>query len=141
MANTVNVTVLENGPRNALVHVYLRSDGSTGELVNVTLIDPFALVTSGTPGALGMEKNARLLLGRIEYNYAGFDSVLSFGSGTVPPNYKWVLTQGANCPVDFTRFTNLFDNSGLDGTECLNITTTGFNNTACQGSMLIQVIK
>lgn len=141
MANTVNITVLENGPRNALVHVYLRSDGQTGDLVNVTLIDPFALPASGTPGALGMDRGSRLRLGRVEYNYSGFDAVLSFASGTIPPNYKWVMTEGANCPVDFKYWTNLFDNSGLDGTEKLQISTTGFTNSNDQGSMLIQVIK
>ena len=141
MANTVNITVIENGERNALVHVYLRSDGQTGELSSVTLIDPYALPASGTPGALGMTRGARLRLGRIEYNYSGFDAVLSFGSGTIPPNYKWVMTEGANCPVDFSRWSWVFDNSGLDGNEKVQISTTGFTNSNDQGSMLIQVIK
>lgn len=142
MANVVNIQLLENGPRNAMIAVYMRSDGATGDLASYPLLVPAAAVAANPyAGGLGMDKNARLRLGRVEYNFSGFDAVLSFGSGTIPPNYKWVLTEGANCPVDFTCWTNLFDNSGMDGTEILAISTTGFTNSNDQGSILIQVIK
>ena len=133
MANTVNIKLIENGERNVNVLVYLRSDGVTGELVNQTLIDPVV--------DLGMLINQRLRLARIEYNFSGFDAVLSFGSGTVDPNFKWVMTEGANAPVDFLDWGLLYDNSGLDGSEKLNISTTGFTNSGDQGSMLIRCIK
>lgn len=133
MANTVTVKLIENGERNVLVAVYLRSDGGTGELVNQTLIDPVV--------DLGMLPGARLRLARIEYNFSGFDAVLSFGSGTVTPNFKWVMTEGANAPVDFLPWGLLYDDSGLDGNEKLQISTTGFTNSADQGSILIRCIK
>tara|TARA_R110000868_G_scaffold304180_1_gene564699 strand:- start:171 stop:575 length:405 start_codon:yes stop_codon:yes gene_type:complete len=134
MANTVTVKVLESGQRNALIHVYLKSDGATGELVNQVLLDPIA--------DLGMAAKSRFRLGRIEYNYAGFDAVLGFGSGTVPQeNFKWVLTEGTNYGVDFKYWTFIMDNSGVDGNGKLLLSTSRFTNSACQGSMLIQVIK
>ncbi len=141
MANTVNVTVLENGPRHVFVHVYLRADGATGDMSGQTLVDPYAQLNVGTPGALGMAKDQRLRLGRIEYNFSGFDAVISFGSGDVTPNYKWVLTEGANCPVDFRPWTFIMDNSGLNGNEKVLISTTGFTSTTDQGSLLIELIK
>lgn len=133
MANTVAVKVLENGPRNAQVHVYLQSDGVTGDLVSQTLIDP--VVT------LGMPEGSRLSLNRIEYNFAGFSAVIEFGSGTVDPNFKWVLTAGANCPVNFSKWSHIKDDSGLDGNGKLQISTTGFTDVGDQGSILIWVIK
>lgn len=133
MANTVNVNIIENGDRNVLLHVYLKSDGVTGDLVNHVLVNPMV--------SLGMGRTDRLRLARIEYNYSGFDAVLSFGSGTSTPNYKWVCTEGANAPVDFMQWGLIFDNSGLDGTENLQISTTGFMNSNDQGSMMIRLVK
>ena len=131
--NTVKVKVIENGPRNALILVYLQSDGVEGELVSQTLVDPVA--------DLGMSPGARLRLGRVEYNLSGFDAVLSFGSGTVEPNFKWVITEGANAPVDFSDWCLLLDDSGIDGNEKLQISTVGFDNSADMGSILIRLIK
>ena len=133
MANTVAVKFIENGDKNVLVHVYLKSDGVTGELTDQTLVDPVV--------DLGMLPGARLRLSRIEYNFSGFDCVLSFGSGTVDPNFKWVMTEGANAPVDFERWGRIYDDSGLDGNEKLQISTTWFTNSGDQGSMLIRLVK
>lgn len=132
MANTVNIHLIENGEKNVLLHVYLKSDGASGELSNETLV---------TPAELGMLAGARFRLSRIEYNFSGFDAVLSFGSGGVTPNFKWVLTEGTNAPVDFERWGRIYDNSGMDGTAQLAITTTGFTNSADQGSLLIRLVK
>lgn len=132
MANTVNVNIIENGPKNILLLVYLLSDGVAGELANYPLI---------TLSQLNMLPRARLRLSRIEYNYSGFDAVISFDSGTIPNNYKWVLTEGANAPVDFDPWGRVFDNSGLDGNGNLEMSTVGFTSSTDQGSMLIRLVK
>lgn len=131
MANTVNVTIMEKGPRNLFLHVYLQSDGVSGDLNKYVLIDPVA--------DLGFNITARFELRRIDYNYSGFDSVIEFDSGGVTPTFKWVLTEGANAPVDFDFCGGVRDTSGLDGTGKLMLTTTGFNNSADSGSMIIKL--
>lgn len=133
MANTVAVKIVGNGPRNVLLHVYLASDGGTGDLTSTTLVDPVA--------DLGMPVGSRLSLARLEYNFSGFDAVIEFDTGAVTPNFKWVLTEGANHPVDFQYWSTLVDDSGLDGTGKLQISTTGFTNIGAQGSMLIRLVK
>ena len=130
MANTVTVTLLENGDRNVIVHVYLASDGGTGDLNNQVLINAKDLGVT------------RFRLARIDYNIGGFDAVIGFDSGTLPmENFKWVLTEGANHPIDFLDYNLVFDNSGTEGLGNLTISTTGFNSVADQGSILIKVVK
>lgn len=133
MANTVAVKLLLNGDRNAIVHVYLRSDGASGELTNQTLIDP--VVT------LGMPAGSRLRLCRVEYNFAGFDAVLQYESGGVDPVWKWVMTEGTNAPINMEQYGNLVDDSSVDGTGKLQITTTGFTASTDQGSMIFKLLK
>lgn len=132
MAGQVTVNVFENGPRNVHLHVFMQSDGVTGELLNYVLINPFNL---------GMPFGSRLRLARIEYNFSGFDARLEFNSGSIPQNFKWVMTEGANAPVDFLQWGLIFDNSGPDGSGALMINTVGFTNSNDQGSLLVRLIK
>jgi len=133
VANTVTVNVKENGPRNVQIHVFLQSDGVTGDLAGQVLLDPVV--------DLGMEPGQRLMLSRVDYNLAGFDAVLEFGSGGVTPNFKWVLVEGANNPQDFVKWGHIQDNSGMDGTGKLQLTTYGFTSTSDVGSMLVWLLK
>src|SRR3972149_10000682 len=130
--NTVNIKTLLNGPRMAIVSVYLKSDGASGELDSYTLIDP---------ALLGMKPKERLSLDYIAYNFAGFDACIEFASGLTEPTFKWVISEGTNHPIDFRPFGGLLDDSGMDGTGQLQITTTGFTSSVDQGSMIIQVRK
>lgn len=138
--NTVNINIIENGPKNVLLLVYMASDGVTGELFNYPLIT-LSQLGMLLPGSSTLPPRPRLRLSRIEYNYSGFDAVISFDSGTIPNNYKWVLTEGANAPVDFDAWGRVFDNSGLDGNGNLEISTVGFTSSTDQGSMLIRLVK
>lgn len=132
MANTVEVQILESGPRNAMLLVYLKSDGASGELVNETLI---------SRADLGVLATERLKLERVEYNFSGFDCVLEFASGGITPTRRWVLTEGTNYKVDFLKWGGLGDTSGMFGTGELQITTTGFTSSTDQGSILIKLKK
>jgi hypothetical protein len=133
MANTVEKKLLLNGDRFAILAVYLRSDGASGELANEVLIDPV--------DDLGLKLGARLRLNEVTHSFAGFDAVLQFASGGVDPNWKWVLTAATNQPFDFGAFGNLIDDSGMDGNGKLTISTTGFTAAGDQGSILLKVRK
>ena len=132
MANIVKRKIILGGSV-VIYAIYLKSDGATGELVNLTLIDPVV--------DLGLPAKSRLTLDELTYNFAGFDASINFASGLIEPTFKWVLSEGTNHPVDFRTYGGLIDDSGLDGTGRLQITTTGFTSTVDQGSMLIKVRK
>ena len=130
--NTLKIKTLLSGPRNLLLAIYMKSDGASGELVNEVLVDPVDY---------GLKAKSRLRLVRMEYSFAGFDAVLEYGSGGVDPNWKWVMSETANHPVDFQSYGNLIDDSGLDGTGLLTISTTGFTASTDQGSILLGLRK
>jgi hypothetical protein len=131
--NVVEVKQLLNGPSLVILAVYMKSDGATGELVNHTLLDPVV--------DLGLKSKHRLRLLQLLHNFAGFDAVISFDKGGVDPNWKWVLSEGTNHPVDFRPFGNIKDDSGLDGNGKLQISTTGFTSSTDQGSLLMVLKK
>lgn len=132
MSNTVNVNIIENGQKNVLLHIYMKSDGASVDLASYPLV---------TLSQLGMRQGDRLRLSRIEYNFSGFDAVLDFNSGTIPNNFKWVMTEGANAPVDLDLWGRIFDNSGIGGNGSLEISTIGFTSSTDQGSILIRMVK
>lgn len=129
MANTVNVKITEGGfigSRNLIFNVFLQSDGVTGELNKYTIMDPVTV---------GLTPKARFSLYEINYNLAGFDVVVEFDSGSVTPTLKWVLSEGANAPVDFKKVGGIRDDSGIDGTGKLQLTTYGFTSSQDVGSI------
>ena len=131
MANLVKVKKLVSGSRNVLLSVFLKSDGVTGELNEEVILDPVE--------DLGLTTKARLTLQRIEYNIAGFDAIIEFDSGSVDDNFKWVMSEGANAPVDFRPWSGLVDDSGMDGNGKLKISTVGFTSSTDMGSILISL--
>lgn len=132
MANVVNRQILLNGPRHAIVAIYLQSDGATGELVDEPII---------TLEDLGLELPDKMRLQLVDYNFAGFDAVIGFSTGLTSQNWKWVLAEGSNHPMDFAPFGNIIDDGGLDRDGSLLLSTTGFTSSQDQGSLLIQVRK
>lgn len=132
MANVVEKQILLNGPRHVIVAVYLKSDGASGDLSNYPIL---------TLADCGLKKPDRLRLQYIAYNFVGFDAVMQFGSGLVNPTWKWVLSEGTNAPIDFEPFGNIIDDSGMDGTGTLQLSTSGFTSLQDQGSILLQVRK
>jgi len=128
MANTVTITKINEGPRNAVFHIYLASDGAEGELTDQVIIDPVA--------DLGLSTEERMVVDSICYSLSGFDARVEFDTGLVEDKMIWLLTPN-NSFIDFTKFGGLKDRSGLDGTAKLQITTTGFSDATDQGSIVI----
>jgi len=131
--NIVTVKTLLSGPRHIILAVYIRSDGATGDLEKETLVDPVA--------DLGLKPGSRLTLECLVHNFSGFDACIEFESGLTSNNFKWVLSEGTDSEIDFAPFGGLIDDSGLDGTGKLQITTTGLSASTDQGSLLIKARK
>lgn len=136
MSNTVTVTKLVEGPRSAYFHVYLRGDGSSGDLVDQVLIDP---ATDFDPAQA--KPGMRMSLRAIWYGTAGFDCLLKFQAG-VGGYPVWVLPAGTSSEhICLNKFGGIQDRSGIDATGRLLLSTTGLTTTADQGSLVIQVNK
>ena len=128
MPNTVTITKILEGRHNQF-HIYIASDGQSGELDDEVLIDPVA--------DLGFTSAKRMRLEHITYTLSGFSARIEFDKGLEDPMI-WVLEAGTNF-VDFRKFGGLKDRSDIDGTGKLKITTTGFSDSGDQGSLVIQV--
>lgn len=133
MANTVNIVKLMDGPRQAIFHVYIESDGSSGEITDLVLIDPTQLspTTKGVPS---------LTIEEIWHSFAGFNAKLEYDSLVDTP--VWVLTENNDHKTCLKEFGGLKDRSNLlDGTGKLLLTTVGFSSAGDMGSLVIQVRK
>ena len=131
MAHTVTITNILPGNHRSQYHVFLSSDGASGELVDQVLIDP---VTD-----LGTLASDKMVIERVTYNFAGFDARLEFDNGGVDDNMIWVLPAVGDNNLDFNSWGGLKDLPGLDGSGALQITTNGFGDAGDQGSILIMV--
>ena len=131
MANIVNITKILPGNYRSQFHIFIESDGASGELTDSVLIDPVA--------DLGLTSSARLSIEMVTYNFSGFDARIEFDTGLVADKIIWVLPEGSDNEIDFNPWGGLKDQSGVDGTGKIQITTNGFTAAGDQGSMLIIV--
>lgn len=134
MANRVDINVVHQGPRNAIFHVYLVSDGVSGDLVDEVIVDPATLnpALAAAP-ILTVEKLWYDLSGfsaRLEYDYLATDAGI------------WTMSEGQAAKMDFSSFSGINDTSGeLDGTGKIKLSTSGFTDTGDAGSIIIHVKK
>jgi hypothetical protein len=134
MANVVEVTKIQDGPRNAIFHIYLQSDGASGELSNVTLIDPAVDFDPALPAS------PILIIEKLWYDITGFDGILKF-EDLVNETPVWTLS-GHGHFLDFSPMGGLKDRSdNLDGTGKILLATTGFTTLGEQGTIILQVKK
>ena len=131
MAHTVTITKILPGNHRSQFHIFIKSDGSSGELSNQVLVDPVI--------DLGLKASARPAIELITYNFAGFDARVEFDSGLVDDTMIWVLPENGDNYIDFNPWGGLKDQSGPDGTGKIQLTTTGFGDAGDQGSILLMV--
>lgn len=131
MAHSVVITKILPGNHRSQFHVFFESDGVSGELTDYVLVDPVA--------DLGLKSTARLAIEKMTYNFAAFDARVEFDSGLVADKMIWVLPASGDNHVCFDAWGGLKDQSGLDGTGKIQITTKGFGTAGAQGSLLLMV--
>lgn len=135
MANDINITKLIDGPRNAVFHITLFSDGQTGDLTNFTIIDPAFDFNPELPA------KPIMTIEELWYEFAGFTARLQFNYLT-KSTPVWTISGSASARVCFDDFGGIKDRSNpLDGNGKLTITTNGFNSTGCQGTIIVKVRK
>ena len=131
MTHTVTITKILPGNHRSQFHVALISDGMSGELTDYVLVDPVV--------DLGIPASSRPAIEMIAYNFAGFDARIEFDTGLVDDQLIWVLPENGDSPVDFNPWGGLKDQSSLDGTGKIQLTTNGFGDAGDQGSILLMV--
>ena len=135
MANTYALTKIQDGPRNVVYHVFIESDGVSGEIVKEVVIDPAADLDPA------FEAVPAFTIEKIVYSLVGFSAKLEFDylASETP---VWVLAGGQESEACFKNFGGLKDRSNvLDGTGKLLISTVGLTTAGDMGSILILVRK
>ena len=125
MPNTVTLQVLEEGVKNTTVNAFIQADGIAGDETFVLASPPAG-------------KRFRLL--KIDHNLNGFSAKIGFDSGLPDPNYVWAITGAANNPVSWKHTGGPKDDSGLDGTGDLILTTVGMDAATDFGSVTVRAI-
>ena len=129
MANTVNKRTVIDGPKIAIIHVYLASDGASGELTDQVIVD----VSTLTPAPTSVSVR------RVYGHCTGFTSTLEFDATTDVAFLN--LPSGEGFDVNFERFGGLKDNSGAGSTGDIVLTTSGFTAAGDAGWLVIKVEK
>ncbi len=133
MANTVAVTKILEGQKDAVFHVYLLCDGASGELSNQTLIDPLVdlspVLTAG----------ADLTVTELWWEIVGFQARLDFDA--TAKSHIWLLNEGSGNHVCFDSVGGIKDRSGAGATGKLIVNTAGFTAATDEGSIIIKVRK
>ena len=130
MANKVNTTIVNDGPVYLVMHVYIESDGASGDLLNEILLDPVDI---------GKPTSNRFVIERIDYNFSGFSGVIGFESELVDKTLIWTLSEG-NSLADFKLIGGLADRSDIDGSGKIQISTNGLS-AGDNGTMIIHIRK
>lgn len=133
MSHTVIPTVLINGPRTALVHYYIASDGVSNDLQSAVILEPADLFGEGADVAPVYTIN------QIWKEFSGFDALLSFDGGDQME--AWVLSQNSDNHIDFRCFGGLKDQSTTDATGKLLLSTNGLNMPNAKGTMIVELKK
>lgn len=116
--STAVVTLLNDGPRNVVCHVYIEGS-ALGDLTDEVLIDPAADLDPAMPSRPG------LTLQEVICDLIGFDALLEFDE-LASDRPLWTITGDQYVHADFRSFGGLKDRSSAnDGSGKLMLTTSG----------------
>lgn len=144
MSNHVTRTILNNGSKTLLLHVYLESNGSDGELDKYVLADPELYDSVFTNRII--QRNMKLTLTQVWYSFNWFDGLISFDQ--LNPVPCWLLPRDASNYADFRYFGGLAHrvvdpqtNQVNDRTGKLLLSTSGFAPLGSTGTMVLEIRK
>ena len=140
MTNRIIKTVLQDGSKSFLLHVYLESDGNEGELVNYVLIDP------AVDYAILGGKDIRPVLTQVWYGNSWFDTLLSFDDLIPAPSWNLPRDGGGYYDLRYfggikDRFIDPNDKTSSDRTGRILVSTTDFAPLGSVGTMVLELRK
>lgn len=133
MPHTVKIVKELDGERFLVLRVFIKSDGVSGDLVGIPIMDPTSTPNPPKPAKPFATIEA------IWFDLDGFNMRLDYDDVVDPP--AWTISQGAGNYVDFSGMGGIDDRSGLDGTGKLLLSTFGLDAAAKQGTLLIKIRK
>lgn len=143
MSNIVTRTVLSNGSKRTVLHVYLESDGVEGELNNVVLLDR-TIYDALTDSSI--QDDIKLRVTQVWWSFGWFDGLLSFDS--LVPFPSWLLTRDAGNYVDFRYFGGIPDklispntSVSTERTGKILLKTNGFAPLGSTGTIILDIQK
>ena len=141
MANKIIKTILQNGSKSLIMHIYLESDGNEGELVNYPIVDPDV----DYPEDKG-SRNPRPVVRQIWHSFSWFDGLISFDD--LVPAPSWNLARDGDNYTDFRFFGGLKERyeapdtkDGSDRTGKVLLTTTDFAPQGSMGTIVFEIWK
>jgi hypothetical protein len=146
MANTLNVDIISEGFKKAVVRFYFESDGTEGEWVNKPIFDPSNDFI--VPMQQGVNTDANPAVAKVPQisilkawcSASWFDITLSFNSMT--PSPELVIARDTDFDLDFTYFGGVKDRSGPVITDgILLISTKDFAPAGSNGFMVLELRK
>lgn len=105
MANTVLRRKIMDGPSHVTLHVFLASDGQSGELTNFVILNPALDLNPIMP------KQQDLIIKQVWYELGDFKVTFAFNS--LVPYPVWTLTPGVDSMHDWRFFGGLSDYSSM----------------------------
>ena len=136
MSHIITVTNMIDGPKKALFHVYLESDGVESELSNRVLLDSKTDFVNSDESSNNI---VRMSILQVWYSFSWFDGLLKFDD--IEPYPSWALTRDATGYHDLRYFGGLKDRGTVDGQGKLLLSTNGFSTPGSIGTMVIEVKK
>ncbi len=144
MANTVQRTILQNGSKSLLLHVYIESDGYEGELTNYVIADPELYDSVFTDKII--RPDMKLKISQIWYSFNWFDATISFDE--LNPVPCWVLPRDASNHIDFRHFGGMANklvdpqtSASTERTGKILLSTNDFAPEKSKGSIILEIRK
>lgn len=144
MANTVTRTILANGSKTLLLHVFIESDGYEGELTNYVLADPELYDSVFTDRII--RPDMKLKISQLWYSFNWFDATISFDE--LNPVPCWVLPRDSSNYLDFRHFgglsNKLIDPQTTQSTERTGkilLSTNDFAPEKSKGTIILEIRK
>ena len=132
MSHTIQKNLIMDGPKSALLYIYMQSDGVEGELSNFVLVDP---KTDFVQSPIKVQMS----ITQIWHSFSWFDGMITFDDTVPYPS--WVLTRDTVNYQDFRYFGGLKDRSSIDSTGKVLLSTNGFSNAGSVGTMVLEIRK
>ena len=143
MANRILKTILQNGSKSIIFHIYMESDGNEGELVNYPLIDPAVDFPNDDSSHQG---RPRPVVRQMWHSFGWFDGLISFDD--LVPTPSWLLARDGDNYTDLRffggikdRYVDPNDSLSSDRTGKVLITTTDFAPQGSKGTLVIELWK
>lgn len=134
MANTVQTRTLVDGQKYAVVHVFIESDGVSGELTDTVVVDVSALATKSDGSAV-----AKVTVEEIWASFTGCSGKLEFDATTDAGIWSFAADHADH--VDMGVFGGLPDPLASGTTGDILLTTNGFTAAGDRASLIIKVRK